>query len=185
MEVSSYLEAAAELGLQAICITNHGNMDDFDTLVRLAPSGLIVIPAVEISSIFGDFLVFSTEDDFLRSLQAAQPLPGRSDRPDESAVVWAHPFAGAAGGVMMGEEFLARVARGVDGIEVYNGNWPDEEASGVARQLANRYGLAEMGGSDAHGRSNLLRCWTEVKEVGSAADLIKAIKTRSTRAVRK
>lgn len=185
MEINSYLECARDLGLRAICITNHGNMEDFDRLAELAPKEMVVIPGVEISSVYGDFLIYSTDHDFLRDLEAAQPLPERGDRPDESAVIWAHPFAGSAGGALMDDDFVASVAPKVEAIEVYNGNWPDDEASKLARRVAARYGLAEMGGSDAHRRENLLRCWTEVGEVSDPAGLISAIKARKTKAVRK
>ena len=183
MSVDACLQAVLELGLGAICVTNHGNMSDYDDLVRLAPAGLKVIPGVEISSIDGDFLIFSTDFGFLRGLKPAQPLPARAERPVETAVVWAHPFAGAAGGSLMREDYLERVAFEVDGIEVYNGNWPDEKASRKARRLANQYKLAELGGSDAHRRENLMRCWTEVGEIAGAADLINTIRKRETRAI--
>lgn len=182
MKVSSYLQASNNLGLKAICVTNHGNMDDYDLLRERAPAGRVVIPGVEISSVYGDFLIFSTDHDFLRGLQPAQPLPERADRPYETAVVWAHPFAGSPGGELMDEEFLAGVAPKVDGIEIFNGNWPDEKASALARSVASRYRLAELGGSDAHRSENLFRCWTEVGEMGGDADLIKAIRSRSTKA---
>lgn len=182
MSIEEYLAAAEELGLNALCITNHGDISDYDELLRLAPAGLLVIPGVEISSIDGDFLIFSTELDWLRTLKPAQPLPQGDERPYETAVVWAHPFAGAPGGDLMREDFLERVARQVDGIEVFNGNWPDEKATRKARRLAAQYSLAELGGSDSHRRLNLMRCWTQVDGIGGPADLIRAIRSRTTAA---
>lgn len=184
MRVNEYLAAAVELGLRAICITNHGDMADYDRLVSRAPAGLEVIPGVEISCVDGDFLIFSTELDWLRTLAPAQPLPARNQRPAETAVVWAHPFAGVFGGERMKEEYLERVSRQVDGIEVYNGNWPDEQASRRARRLTLQYGLAEIGGSDSHRRANLMRCWTEVGEdmIRDSLSLIRLIKKRETAA---
>lgn len=184
MGLHSYLKALDELGVEVACVTNHGDMSDFDELARHAPARLTIIPGVEISSIDGDFIFFSTDYDFLRSLEAAQPLPDRQERPAKTAAVWAHPFAGVAGGLMMGEEYIARVARQVDGIEIYNGNWPDEDASETARRVAADYGLAELGGSDAHRRESLMQCWTEVGEIESAGGLVNAILKRSTEAGR-
>lgn len=180
MSIDEYLAAAAELALDAICVTNHGDMRDYDELVCRAPAGLLVIPGVEISSIDGDFLIFSTDLDWLRTLEPAQMLPERDERPPETAVVWAHPFAGTPGGDLIREDYLEFVARQVDGIEVYNGNWPDEKASRKARRLASQYDLAELGGSDTHRRESLMRCWTEVGEISSPADLIQAITKVST-----
>jgi len=182
MSISAYLEAVSKHGLNTICLTNHGNVEDYLVLKQEAPAGLTVIPGVEISSEYGDFLIFSTDFDFLSSLKILQGLPPREDRPKESAVVWAHPFAGLAG-KQLPEDFVKRVAVQVDGIEVYNGNWPDEEASERAREIAGRYDLAELGGSDAHRCEDLLKCYTEVKVVvASAAELIGAIKNKLTQA---
>lgn len=184
MAVNSYLAALAASDINVACVTNHGNMSDYDALVILAPNHLSIIPGVEISSREGDFLIFSRDFDYLRTLDALQPLPERKERPEGTAVVWAHPFAGTAGGLNMGEQYLASVAPRVDGIEVYNGNWPDEPASLISRLIAERYHLAQLGGSDAHRRKNLFRCWTEVPEIKSPEELVQAILSRETTAVK-
>lgn len=178
MSTGALLRRAAALQLKVICLTNHGDMADFDSL---SPSpGLTVIPGVEISSPEGDFIVFAADHDYLRSLQVVQPLPEPSARPPGTAVIWAHPFAGTAGGRGVDDGYIASVAARVDGIEVYNGNWPDAEASARAREIARRFGLAELGGSDAHREKSLLRCWTEVEGVGGARELVAAIRERRT-----
>lgn len=148
----------------------------------MAPQVLTVIPGVEISSEEGDFIIFSGDFSYLDSLEAFQSLPDRNSQPGGAAVVWVHPFAGIPGGSGVSEEFIRQVARKVDGIEVYNGNWPDEKASVLAREIATAYGLAELGGSDAHRRQALNRCWTEVEDVGSAVDLVQAIRAKATTA---
>ncbi|MHB0867099.1 MAG: PHP domain-containing protein [Thermoleophilia bacterium] len=184
MSVDAYLKAALKMEWQALCVTNHGDMADYDELVRQAGNQLLVIPGVEISSPEGDFLLFSTDLDFLRTLTPIQTLPSRADRPDQSAVVWAHPFAGVAGGLGVGEEYLARTAAQVDGIEVFNGNWPDDAAGEAARRLAESCELAQLGGSDSHRQKDLMRCWTELDRVEDAAGLISAIMSGATKAVR-
>lgn len=182
MRVSSYLDALIELGLEAACLTNHGDMNDFDHLERIAPAGMVLIPGVEISSEAGDFIIFSTEREYLRSLLVMQELPERDERPAMTVAVWAHPFA-AIGKTDFSEAYIDSVAPLVDGIEVFNGNWPDERGVELAREVARRYGLAELGGSDAHRRGNLLKCWTEVESLESGADFVAAVAQRKTRAV--
>lgn len=182
MGTGALLQRAAERGIKAICLTNHGDMADYDALAPA--SELIIVPGVEISSPEGDFLVFSSDHGFLRGLQAVQPLPEPSTRPPETAVVWAHPFAGIAGGRGVDEGYVAGVAGRVDGIEVFNGNWPDAEASERARAIAGRYGLAELGGSDAHQAAQLLRCWTGYEGEADARGLVAAIRERRTAAYR-
>ncbi|MHB1390761.1 MAG: PHP domain-containing protein [Thermoleophilia bacterium] len=184
MSVPMFLQAALTRGWEALCVTNHGDMSDYDELVRQAGNQLLVIPGVEISSPGGDFLLFSTDLDFLRTLTPIQSLPAREDRPHETAVVWAHPFAGVPGADGVGEDYLDRTAAQVDGIEVYNGNWPDEAAGEAIRRLAESHGLARLGGSDAHRREDLMRCWTELSPIDDTAGLISAIKAGATKASR-
>jgi len=185
MSIEAYLEAALVLGLETICITNHGETGDYETLVALAPGELHIIPGVEISSPEGDFLVFSTDETFLGTLNAVQSLPDRCSRPPRTAVVWAHPFAGNPGAADTGSEYIRGIATGIDGIEVYNGNWPDEEASDLALRIARDYDLAELGGSDAHRRESLMRCHTVFNgEITNAAELVAAILEKRTAAVK-
>jgi len=182
MRVTSYLDALVELQLEAACLTNHGDMRDFDHLARVAPAGVMLVPGVEISSEEGDFLLYSCDHEYLDSLLVMQDLPEPADRPPGTAVVWAHPFA-AIGVASFSDEYIAGVAERVDGIEVYNGNWLDRRGVELAREVAARHGLAELGGSDAHRRENLLKCWTEVDGMDSADDFISAVTGRRTRAV--
>lgn len=209
MHKHDLLRMSSGLGLEAVCITNHGDIADFEDISGMvqggfsgtavespsrleawdvsgaAPSGLTVIPGVEISSPVGDFLIYSEDLDFLRGLEAAQQLPLRSQRPERTAVVWAHPFAGNGGGANASEDYIRKVVPQVDGIEVFNGNWPDDEASALARRIAAGYELAELGGSDAHRSEHLMRCWTEIDgRIASVANLITAILERGTAAAK-
>jgi len=186
MSLTAFLETLQHQVINAVCLTNHGNLKDYEDLVAMAPHGIAIIPGVELSSTSGDFLVFSVDLDFLRSLNAVQLLPKRGDRPSGTAVVWAHPFAGNRGGRGVDQDYISSIVAEVDGIEVYNGNWPDEEASGHAFRIAEENGLAQLGGSDAHRVKDLMRCWTEADEkICTGADLVAAIIGRKTTAKRK
>ncbi len=183
MSVYQYLTAAASLGLTAICLTNHGDMRDAAALESAAPAGLTVVAGVEISSPEGDFLIFSEDRHFLKSLKPVQHLPERFIRPRGTAVVWAHPFAGNAGGRDASEAYISGIASRVDGIEVCNGRWPDREAGLLASRIAADFKLAELGGSDAHQIDEIMRCGTSFDmEIKNAADLVAAILNRNTRA---
>lgn len=176
MTIESYLEAASELGLGTICVTNHGELGDYETMLALATAELRIIPGVEISSPEGDFLVYSTDLSFLDSLEAVQSLPEKRSRPAETAVIWAHPFAGNPGGSNAASDYIREIANMIDGIEIYNGNWPDEEASELARRIALEFDLAELGGSDTHRRESLMRCHTVFTgEITNSAELVAAI----------
>ncbi len=181
MGVEEYARAAAALAPAPVFLTNHGDMRDFHALAALLPPETLLVAGVEVSTPAGDFLVFSTDVGFLEELgPAAEDMSGLRTGGD-SIVVWAHPFAGIAGGLPPADPHVREVAAQVDGIEVYNGNWPDEAASRRALAAAERYGLAAMGGSDAHHRSQLMRCWTEVRvPLAGPADFLDRVRRRET-----
>lgn len=171
------------LGLGCACITNHGDIGDYLELSKILEPGIELIPGVEISSPRGDFLIYSGDIDFLDSLEPSQPLPRRATLPEgDVAVVWAHPFAGIRGGLPPEDAHVRAVAADVDAIEVYNGNWPDPQASERCREIAAAHCLAEVAGSDTHRRDQLMRCWTELDAECGVEGLVNAIKAGRTRA---
>ena len=88
----------------------------------LAAEGVLLIHGVEISTLFGDFVVFSPDLDYLETLRDVQDAPRPGSVPEDAAVVWVHP---GAGGGRSGSAYypgLERMVAGVvDAVEVYNG----------------------------------------------------------------
>ena len=64
MSLTAFLETLQHQVINAVCLTNHGNLKDYEDLAAMAPQGIAIIPGVEISSTSGDFLVFSVDLDF-------------------------------------------------------------------------------------------------------------------------
>jgi predicted metal-dependent phosphoesterase TrpH len=181
MSLAAYAAAIADMGLSCVCLTNHGDMNDYEAMLGMLPQNVILIPGVEISSHEGDFLIYSTDTGFLRTLLPLQDLPPASKLPEDTVVVWAHPFAGIPGGLALDDDHVRKVTPKVNGIEVLNGNWPDEDAALRAAEIAEMYDLAPMGGSDTHRSSQLFRCWTEVEQITTTADFIDAVRKSRTK----
>jgi hypothetical protein len=169
--------------VEAIAITNHGDIFDNIALERpLADIGVTLIHGIEISTLFGDFVVFSPDLDFLATLRDVQPLPRRSELPTVAAVVWVHP---AAGGGRSGSSYYTgigdEVAPLIDAVEVYNGNWMDRRYVETAQRLAAEYETAITGGSDAHDVAEIGRCSTQfAAPVRSTSDVVAALRDRAT-----
>ncbi len=178
-----YMAWCAEHGVEAVALTNHGDMSDNRRLApALAAEGVLLVHGVEISTLFGDFVVFSPDLDFLSTFAAVQDAPRAGELPPDAAVVWVHP---AAGGGRSGSAYypgLERMVAGVvDAVEVYNGNWLGERYVTAAEQIATQLGAARTGGSDAHVTGQLMACYTELPDpVGSTADVVAALKQRRT-----
>jgi len=179
MTREEYADRCVELGLDAIALTNHGDASDNLVLApELAARGILLLHGVEISTLFGDFVIYSPDLEFLSTLKPVQTPLRREEVPEHAAVVWVHP---AAGGGMSGSSYYdgleEMVAPHIDAIEVYNGNWLDDLYVRRAQLIATEYGLPATGGSDAHGVEAIMRCATEIDaEVASTADLVTAIR---------
>jgi predicted metal-dependent phosphoesterase TrpH len=170
-------------GVEAMALTNHGDISDNLKLApALAAEGVLLVHGIEISTLFGDFVVFSPDTDYLSTLAAVQDAPRAGEVPDDAAVVWVHP---AAGGGRSGSAYypgLERMVAGViDAVEVYNGSWLEERYVTTAEQIAAQLGAARTGGSDAHQAGQLMACYTELPDpVRTTADVVTALKQRRT-----
>jgi histidinol phosphatase-like PHP family hydrolase len=178
-----YIAWCVEHGVEAVALTNHGNLGDNRKLAAaLTAEGVLLINGVEISTLFGDFVVFSPDLDYLSTFKDVQDAPRPGELPADAALVWVHP---GAGGGRSGSSFypgLERmVAEVIDGVEVYNGSWLAERYVNAAEDIAAQLGVARTGGSDAHEVEHLMSCYTELPDpVRSTADVVTALKERLT-----
>ena len=178
-----YIAWCVDNAVEAVALTNHGDVSDNLRLgPALAAEGVLLIDGVEISTLFGDFVVFSPDLDYLETLRAVQDAPRPETIPDHAAVVWVHP---GAGGGRSGSAYYPgienMVAGAVDAVEVFNGSWLDERYVAVAEQLAGALGVARTGGSDAHDPAHLMTCYTEMPDpITSTADVVRALRPRLT-----
>jgi predicted metal-dependent phosphoesterase TrpH len=177
-----FLDYCRSATVEAIALTNHGDIGDNIALEQpLAEIGVTLIHGIEISTLFGDFVVLSPDLEFLATLRDVQPLPRRSQLPEVAAIVWVHP---AAGGGRSGASYYSgmadEVAPLIDAVEVYNGNWPDRRCVETAQRLVAEYETAATGGSDAHEVGQIGRCSTQfTSPLRSTADVVAALRERA------
>jgi predicted metal-dependent phosphoesterase TrpH len=168
---------AVSMNLPVVVITNHHDCRGETELLKkiLSPQGILLIPGVEITNKWGDFLVFGENLDEIqkRSGQFPRELLPRND----VAVVWAHPYR------MMTESQVNaikwEVAPYVDAIEVVNGNCliRNNRANSLAQHLSLELEKPGVAGSDAHSDRMFFMTWTEFEEpVKSQKDFIDCIK---------
>ena len=178
-----YIAWCVDNHVEAIALTNHGDISDNLRLgPALAAEGVLLIDGVEISTLFGDFVVFSPDLDYLETLRSVQEAPQPGTVPDHAAVVWVHP---GAGGGRSGSAYYPgienMVAGVIDAVEVYNGSWLDQRYVAIAEQIADVLGVARTGGSDAHDPAQLMVCSTELPDpVTSTADVVRALQRGAT-----
>ena len=143
-----YIAWCVDNAVEAVALTNHGDISDNLRLgPALAAEGVLLIDGVEISTLFGDFVIFSPDLDYLETLRSVQDAPRPGSVPDDAAVVWVHP---GAGGGRSGSAYYPgienMVAGVVDAVEVYNGSWLGD------RYVADRRADRRRPGRGAHRR---------------------------------
>jgi len=167
--------AAADLGLEAVALTDHGPADLYAASAVFQAHGVRMIPGREVSCDLGHVVVLATDLDWLAALPPRCSLPLPNSRRGPAALIWAHPAGWRTGGTMIPPD-PSRGAEYLHAVEVLNGERLHQEggvelAAGLAAQL----GLPGCGGSDAHDAPALGRCLTEVERADGTEEFIEGV----------
>ena len=145
--VALLLEQAEAIGLDALAVTDHDEIDASLRAVELAPEyGLIGIPGIEITSEAGHVLGLGIEEPVRPGLPFEETL----DRIHElgGIAVIPHPFQSSRSGV--GAKVSRDELATTDAIEIYNSRLLTGRANRKAERFARSRGLSLTAGSDAH-----------------------------------
>ncbi|WP_137290150.1 PHP domain-containing protein [Natronorubrum halophilum] len=167
--VELILEQAEAVGLDAIAVTDHDEIDASLAAAELAPEyGLIGIPAMEISSKAGHILGFGLEEAVPPGLSYESTLEAIHEQ--GGLAVIPHPFQESRHGVM------ARITREEladgDAIEIYNSRLLTGRANRQAERFAQSRDLPMTAGSDAHISEMVGQAVTRVDAEQRSADAI-------------
>ncbi|WP_121742894.1 PHP domain-containing protein [Natronorubrum halophilum] len=167
--VELILEQAEAVGLDAIAVTDHDEIDASLAAAELAPKyGLIGIPAMEISSKAGHILGFGLEEAVPPGLSYESTLEAIHEQ--GGLAVIPHPFQESRHGVM------ARITREEladgDAIEIYNSRLLTGRANRQAERFAQSRDLPMTAGSDAHISEMVGQAVTRVDAEQRSADAI-------------
>jgi predicted metal-dependent phosphoesterase TrpH len=169
-----------QLPLDGFVLTEHRQFDDESDYRALEDQyELLILKASEVETDYGHVLVFGVNPDLRAALDFKRidlPLPEvlRESERCGAVAVPCHPGRPNVG-------LCAHYARrgpvdGVRIVEVYNGGsrMGEDEA---ALELAEKYGYAAVGGSDAHLVSQIGRCATRFHdEIESMDELVAALR---------
>ena len=168
-EVALLLKQAAIVGLDAIAVTDHDEIEaSLEAVDRAGDHDLIAVPGMEVSSADGHVLALGVEE----LVPAERPFAETVETIHEEGgiAVVPHPFQEARSGV------LANISRDelavADAIEVYNSRLLTGRSNRQARTFAERRGLPKTGGSDAHICEMVGQAYTRVDAAVPTADAI-------------
>lgn len=163
------IQRAKERGLDGIAITDHMDTEAYREIPKEA-DGILIIPGVEVESADGHILVLGVQRAPRRDLSLPEIVEWA--RRLGGATVMAHP---TVPGLSASEEAI-RLAK-PDAIETSNALVPLERYNRLSRELAERLGLPQTGGSDSHRAETVGDMYTLVDvENRTVADVVEAIK---------
>ena len=145
MPLKDIVERAKEMGMGAICITDHDNLGIKTEAERYSREiGFPIFVGVETLTVQGDIVSFGIPYAFQpRTIDAQEFI--NYVHSNGGACFSAHPFRNNQRGL---EENLAILKR-LDGVEVLNGS-TDMESNRKALQYSREYGIQAVAASDAH-----------------------------------
>jgi predicted metal-dependent phosphoesterase TrpH len=172
------VKRAMEIGLGGLCVTEHDEIAGAEVARELGREyGFPVFRGIEIYTEFGDMLVYGLYRD----------PPGWRTPFDEllemcrevgAFVVPAHSCR-VSGELerIHGLEPADWMLKNVDAIETHNGGCTPG-GNQAAQELARRYNLPGIGGSDAHYEFQVGRCYTEFEdEILTDEELVAALRS--------
>ena len=188
------VEGARALGLDGVCVTEHGGgweAQEFQRVFREA--GITVVRGLEVETDMGHIIVFGLHR-YVTGMHRAAELRKTVDAAG-GVMISAHPFRNLFNRPPYNENLIFRGLNGrpsnaaeasshplfqlVDDVEVANGSNTVEENS-FSLDVAGRLGFAGTGGSDAHSAHGLGRYVTLFdQDVKSEADLLRALKAKA------
>lgn len=140
--------------INAICITEHGNLKGFEVADYLRKKyQILAFAGVEVRCKEGDVLVFGVEESFWEGISVEELI--KSVHEKGGFIVACHPFRATAPSL---HERLLQLKE-LDAIEVFSGNCEAEENK-KAMSASKKMGLPQMGGSDAHKEERIGVCFT-------------------------
>ncbi|WP_281195634.1 PHP domain-containing protein [Halorubrum sp. F4] len=167
--VDLLLEQAAAVGLDALAVTDHDEIDaSIEAAEKASEYGLVGIVGMEVTSAAGHVLAFGIDE----LVPSGLPFDETLDRIHEAGgiAVVPHPFQKTRHGVAahISDEQLASA----DAIEVYNSRLFTGRANRQAETFAVRRDLPMTAGSDAHISEMVGQAVTEVGADERSADAI-------------
>ena len=189
---SELKERIRALRLHIATATDHGSAKACLKLKR-EMSDVLIIPGIEVTAQEGDFIVFTADIEYLKTLGAYVGSVKDLRRDEETVVIWAHPriphrFPWTEPSPQ--KELIEKVLPLVDAVEIFNGHILEMTAQGFIMplyyknlaEMAESARLALTAGSDTHDGKSFMKCWTEIEaEVKSELDFIAAIRSGKTK----
>lgn len=169
------IKYSQKIGLNAIAITDHDEIEGTWAIRKLEHDGLILIPGEEVSSTEGHIVALGITD-YIKPMQTpAETIDQIHD--NAGIAIAAHPYCFYRSGI-------GDIVRSldVDAMETKNSRFILGASNYLAKKVSEKDNIPEIGASDAHFPKGIARCYTEIPDCDSVDEIIKNIKKGNTKA---
>ncbi len=164
-----------KIGLNAIAITDHDEIEGTWKVRELEHEGLLLIPGEEVSSTKGHIVALGITD-YIKPLQTPEET---IDAIHDSAgiAIAAHPYSYYRSGLGNITQSLD-----IDALETKNSRFIFGVSNYLSNRVSNNKNIPPIGASDSHFIKGIGTCYTEVPDADDVDTLINYIKKGKTTA---
>ena len=159
-----------EIEINCITIADHGTVEGALEMERIAPFKVIV--AEEILTPHGEIMGLFLKENIPNGLSVEQTIA--QIRAQGGLVCIPHAFDIFRPSAL-GEKIVEEIVGQIDVMEVFNSRCPLLRSSTKAKVFAEKYGLAQSAGSDAHTPNEIGNAYVEMPEFKGKDDFLQAL----------
>jgi len=164
------IERCQALGINCIAIADHGTAEGALKMQSIAPFTVIV--AEEILSHDGEIIGMFLKETIPSGLSVEETIS--RIRAQGGLVCVPHPFDTFRGFALGGSK-MEEILEHIDIIEVFNARSPLLHSSAKSKAFAQKYGIAQGAGSDAHTHHEIGNAYVEMPEFDGKDDFLQAL----------
>ncbi|MDD6285948.1 MAG: PHP domain-containing protein [Methanobacteriaceae archaeon] len=168
------IKYSQKIGLNAIAITDHDEIEGTWAVRKLEHEGLLLIPGEEVSSTKGHIVALGITD-YIKPLQTpAETIDQIHD--NAGIAIAAHPYCYYRSGLGDIVQSLD-----IDAMETKNSRFIFGVSNYLSKKVSEKNNVPPIGASDAHFIKGIGRCYTEIPEADDVDTILKYIeKGKST-----
>ena len=164
------ISRCVELGINCVAIADHGTAEGALKLQAVAPFTVIV--AEEIMTHHGEIMGMFLNETIPSGLSVEESIS--RIRAQGGLVNIPHPFETIRGSALNGK-IMEKIVEQIDVMEVFNARSPFPASSDKALAFAQKYGIAQSTGSDAHTLYEIGNAYVEMPEFNGTEDFLQAL----------
>ena len=170
MSLGTIIKRCQEQGINCVAIADHGTIEGALEMQHLAPFTVIV--AEEILTPDGEIMGMFLEENIANGLSVEQTIA--HIRGQGGLVCIPHAFDIFRPSAL-GAKIVEKITDEIDVMEVFNSRSPLLRSSAKARAFAEKYGIAQSAGSDAHTLNEIGNAYVEMPEFTGKDDFLQAL----------